>query len=115
MAATPVRALIWVVVGLIALAGAGAIGYAIGHHHSPLETVRSGIVYETANEGTASAGGFNYSVPTNVSWTDATGTIHDGSQRPPCLRLDHASHVVFATVKYSIAGATQGTVRWVRC
>lgn len=114
MVATLVRALIWVM-AVIALAGAGAAGYAIGHRQTPLETIQSGTVYVTANEGTASADGFNYSVPTNLSWTDATGTIHEGGQRPPCLPLDHASHVVFAAVKYSIAGATQGTVVWVRC
>jgi hypothetical protein len=102
-------------VGLLLLAGAGAIGCAIGNKRSPVETVQTGTLYETSNEGTASAGGFNYLLPVDVSWIDAMGTIHDGSQRPPCLRLDHASRGQFATVKYGIAGATQGTVVWVRC
>ncbi len=95
---------------------AGVIGYVIGHGSSRTITVRTGTVYETSNEGTANADGFNYRLPApaNISWVDSEGTIHDGIQ-PPCIHLGKASRVVFATVTYPVAGATQGTVLWVRC
>jgi hypothetical protein len=107
--------LITAVLAVAALVGAGAIGYAIGDNQAPLETMHTGIVYATPYEGTASAGGWDYFLPAHVSWIDASGTIHDAGEHPPCVPFYHASRVTFATVKYSIDGATKGTVVWVRC
>jgi hypothetical protein len=101
---------------LAGLLAAGVIGYVIGRGSPRTITVRTGTVYETSNEGTANADGFNYALPApvNITWVDFEGTIHDGSQ-PPCIHLGKASRVVFATVTYPIAGSTQGRVIWVRC
>ena len=109
----PLTAFASVLVGLLA---AGTIGYVIGHVGPRTIAVRTGTVYETSNEGTANADGFNYALPAplNISWVDSEGTIHNGSQ-PPCIHLGKASRAVFATVTYPIAGTTQGTVVWVRC
>lgn len=101
-----------VALGFVALAGAGAIGYAIGNDHTPLETIHTGTIYETPNEGTAYANGFNYAFPVNVAWTDSNRAVHYG-ERPACLRLDHATRAVFATVRVAQTGG--GTVVWVRC
>lgn len=104
------------VMGLVTLAGAGALGYVIGHDNNGLvEAIHTGMATETKNEGTATADGFSYTLPVNVSWIDSVGTIHQGPGPPPCLRAGHARRIVFATIKYPIAGATQGIVVWVRC
>jgi hypothetical protein len=111
----PVRVLLLAAIGLIALAGAGAIGWAIGNSTRSDQAVHTGVVVETRAEGTATAGGVTYVLPVNVSWIDAAGTIHDGPGPPPCLRRGRARRVEFATVNYSVAGDTQGIVVWVRC
>ena len=113
---TPVRLLLWAALALVLLAGAGAIGWAIGHKNNGLvEVVHTGSAGLTPTEGSAMADGFSYLLPVNVTWIDGVGTIHDGPGPPPCLRHGGARRVVFATVKFPIAGATQGIVVWVRC
>jgi hypothetical protein len=103
-------------IGVIALAGAGAIGYAIGHRSDgPVEAVHTGKATETRHVGTATADGVSYVLPLNVPWIDSVGTLHDGAGPPPCLRSGSARHLVFATVRYSVEDATQGIVLWVRC
>lgn len=112
----PVRLLIWSVVGLLALSGAASIGYVLGNDNgSPVETVHTGMAAVSSHTGTATAAGVSYVLPVNVPWIDSVGTIHNGPGPPPCLQGGHARRVVFATVKYPIAGATQGIVVWVRC
>jgi hypothetical protein len=108
--------LILAVTGVLILAGAGAIGYAIGHRdNAPVEAIHTGVAAETRYSGTATAGGVSYVLPLNVPWIDAVGTLHDGPGPPPCLRKGNARHLVFATVSYSVADAAQGIVIWVRC
>lgn len=112
----PVRLLIWSVLGLLALSGAASIGYVLGNDNGlPPETVHTGTVAVSSHTGTATANGFSYVLPVNVPWIDAAGTIHDGAGPAPCVRSSHGRSVVFATVKYPIAGTTQGIVVWVRC
>lgn len=112
---SPVRVLLWCAIGLFVLAGAGAIGWAIGNNTASNETVRTGVVVETPTGGRARADGVHYVLPLNVSWIDAVGTIHDGPGPPPCLPPGRARRVQFATVNYSIAGDSHGIVVWVRC
>jgi hypothetical protein len=112
----PLRFVAWCAFGLLALAGAGAIGYAIGHQNTGLvETVHTGMAGSTGTAGTATADGFTYILPPDVSWIDSVGTIHGGAGPPPCLRHGGARRVEFATVKYPIAGATEAIVVWVKC
>lgn len=112
----PGRLLTWSVIGLLALSGAASIGYVLGNDNgSPAETIHTGSAAVFSHTGTATADGFSYVLPINVPWIDAVGTIHDGPGPPPCLQGRHGRRVVFATVKYPIAGATQGIVVWVRC
>jgi hypothetical protein len=111
-----VRLLIWSVIGLLALSGAASVGFVLGNDDGPpLETVHTGTVAVSSHTGAATAGGFSYVLPINVPWIDAAGTIHDGPGPPPCVKRSHGRPVVFATVKYQIAGTTQGIVVWVRC
>ena len=113
---SPLRILAWCAAGLLALSGAGAIGYATGHERTGLvETVHTGMAGLTGTEGTATADGFSYILPPDVSWIDSVGTIHDGPGPPPCLRHGGARRLEFATVEYAIAGATEGIVVWVKC
>ena len=109
------RVLLWTAIGLIALAGVGAIGWAIGNSNASDQTVHTGVAVETATRGTARAGGASYVLPVNVTWIDKAGTIHNGPGPPPCLPSGKARRVEFATVNYSVAGATQGIVVWVHC
>jgi hypothetical protein len=111
-----VRLLIWSVVGLLALSGAASIGFVIGNDGGPpAVATHTGSAALSPHSGTATAGGFSYVLPVNVPWIDTAGTIHNGPGPPPCLRSGGGNRVVFGTVRYPIAGATQGIVVWVRC
>lgn len=109
------RILLWTAIGLVVLAGAGAIGWAIGNSNSSDQIVHTGVALETSTRGTARAGGMSYLLPVNVTWIDRAGTVHDGPGPPPCLPRGQARRVRFATVSYSVAGTTQGIVVWVHC
>lgn len=114
-------------VGVVALVVAGALGYLLGHgNRSSVFKVGAGLVYATPNEGTAYLGaneplnrqptGFAYSFPPDITWTDATGAIHQGG-RPSCVPYDHPVHVQsMEAVMYPIeTGGSMGTIVWVKC
>jgi hypothetical protein len=121
------RSLLRVVAAIALVVATGALGYVIGHsNRGSVFTVDSGIVHAAPSGGTAYLGaneplnreptGFAYAFPAAVTWIDADGTIHDGSQRPPCapyyrvVRVKRMEAVIFPT-----EGGYQGTVLWVHC
>ena len=54
--------------------------------------------------------------PPDITWTDATGAIHQGG-RPSCVPYDHPVHVQsMEAVMYPIeTGGSMGTIVWVKC
>lgn len=106
----------WSVIGLLALSGAASIGFVLGNDNGPpAATVHTGMLAISSHTATATADGFSYVLPINVPWIDAAGTIHDGPGPPPCVHGRQGRSVVFATVRYPVAGTTQGIVVWMRC
>lgn len=109
------------------LVAAGALGYVLGQSsHNREFTTGPGLVITSSTGGTAYLGanqrpdrppkGFAYVVPAYVPWVDANGTVHEGGERPPCLRHDRTARVPeMEVVTFPIAGAYQGTVLWIRC
>ena len=58
---------------------------------------------------------WTYGVPLDgVSWTDETGTWHDGG-RPACLAPGVTRKVRFAAVKVTVEGTTWRPVVWISC
>jgi len=126
MVSAPSRLTPRVVGFVVALMACGAIGYFVGHSsQGRVFVVGPGWALWSPGGGTAWQGagtvsgrtpsGFEYSLPPSVPWIDSAGTIHDGNERPACLRLSRIVRVTLETVKYPIAGGYSGTVLWVRC
>jgi len=99
-------------VALLAAAG----GYLAGVHRNSV-TVYTGKAYSTdAQISITGNDGWVYSVPLDVSWTDASGTWHEGS-RPDCLPPtgDLTGSITFAATQVTVRGITWRPVVWVSC
>jgi hypothetical protein len=107
----------------------GVVGYLIGHgrRSATVTNTGPGLAISSDGDGTAyflgahqplseATAGFAYRLPQRVQWTDASGTIHEGS-RPSCLPLDRAVRVKdMEAVQFTIPpGVSTGIVVWVRC
>ena len=70
----------------------------------------------SAAEGAISveSGGWTYSVPLDVAWTDDTNSWHEGD-RPGCLPPGANRAITFAAVEVTVEGMTWRPVVWVSC
>jgi hypothetical protein len=106
----------------------GVVGYLVGEHRSSstVTVTGPGIADLARGSGTAYVGaneplnrqpyGFAYSIPSDLSWSDSSGSLHEGG-RPSCLPSAKAVHVKdIEAVQFATPdGATTGTVLWVQC
>ena len=82
---------------------------------SPNVTFHTGIPSSAEGAISVEADGWTYSIPKDVSWVDAEGTLHDGD-RPACLPPEGATGPVrFALVDVTVEGTSWRQVVWVGC
>jgi hypothetical protein len=119
-----IRVIAWVAL----TAAVGVVAYLVGHSggSSTITVTGPGIADLGQSGGTAYVGagerlnrqpyGFAYSIPTDVSWSDASGSLHDGG-RPSCMPVGKAEHIKnIEAVQFTIPdGTTTGTVLWIQC
>ncbi len=102
-------------------------GFIVGRNSQSSNVITSpGIADASPGGGTAYIGadqplnrqpsGFAYTLPSDVTWIDSAGTIHDGSH-PSCLPYYHAERVASMDVTMVPlgGGGYTGTVILVRC
>ena len=80
-------------------------------------TVRSGTAYVTDYQASiiGDGDGWVYDLPSNVSWTDSSGTWHEGGQ-PSCLPdAGKTGPVKFAATEVTVNGFTWRPVVWISC
>ena len=105
------RQLPWVA----AVAVAVVVGFLVG-------TWRAGATIQTGRADSMGGGGgsivttgWTYGFSSDVAWTDASGSWHDGGT-PACLPpLSSRDGVRFASVDVTVDGATWRPVVWIDC
>jgi hypothetical protein len=78
-------------------------------------TFHTGIPSSAEGAISVEADGWTYSIPKDVFWVDAQGTLHDGD-RPECLPPEGTNQPVrFASVDVTVEGTSWRQVVWVAC
>jgi hypothetical protein len=78
-------------------------------------TFHTGVPSSAEGAISVEADGWTYSIPLDVLWVDAQGTLHDGD-RPACLPPEGATGAVrFASVDVTVEGTSWRQVVWVAC
>ena len=78
-------------------------------------TFHTGLPHSAPGAISVEADGWTYSIPMDVKWVDAQGSLHDGD-RPACLPPEGATGPVrFASVDVTVEGASWRQVVWVAC
>jgi len=99
---------------VMSVATAAAVGYVL-RSHSDSVTAASGSAYVGLDQASASADGWVYAIPIDVTWQGADGSWRDG--RPECLASAGQSVPLrFGWVAVSHPdGASWRQVVWVSC
>jgi len=78
-------------------------------------TFHTGVPLSAEGAISVEADGWTYSIPLDVMWVDAQGSLHDGD-RPACLPAEGATAPVrFASVDVTVEGTSWRQVVWVAC
>jgi hypothetical protein len=106
----------WPVVAMAAgLLLAGCAATANDRGTSSNITFHTGIPSSAEGAISVEADGWTYSIPIDVFWVDAQGTLHDGD-RPECLPPEGTNQAVrFASVDVTAEGTSWRQVVWVAC
>jgi hypothetical protein len=108
-----VRAAILSIVAALVLAGCASAQNDRGT--SPNVTSHVGVPSSAEGAISVEVDGWTYSIPKDVFWVDAQGSLHDGD-RPACLPPEGTTNPVrFASVDVTVEGTSWRQVVWVDC
>lgn len=95
---------------------AGIAGFVLGSDPHRVVTTRAGLAYASSVQAYVQSRGVVYDIPSDVSWVDSGGVIHEGGLWPTCVPLYRRTPIVFGTVDFTLpGGAGTNAVVWVRC
>ena len=101
--------------GVATIVLAVALGFLIGSWRSGV-TIETGRADSTGNGGgSITTDGWTYGFSSDIAWTDASNSLHEGGI-PDCLPpLSSVEGVRFAWVEARVEGSTWRPVVWIDC
>lgn len=107
--------LAWIVLFVLAIAGAAVLGNRMGLRTGQTVTVRHGLAYSSGAQAEVTSDGVAYNLPLGEDSLWYSGDMEYEGSTPVCVRPQSREEISFGTVSFVENGALNSLVVWVRC